>query len=303
MMCMLQGYIFYDKAYPSSWISKKSSRKILEFFDKQYKFKKVNAKELAEIMKQAPEPSTEIVVVFSQDIVPDTVVDNPASPTPNSLIRQFMNKGNTIIWLGDIPLLHVGMANGEKKPLPSNVYKAIFYPNVITADFQLPDKKLVPMNNVRITVLGSQLGLKIRWDSWRPLPQPPAAIPPPSPSGFYRLAECFIGNQTRPVSYIYNYTGNGLAGFVRIYDCKLDEISQEFLEQLTDLIFYRNPLGMKMTLENMRGEIKNLSKKLEATSQALKSDVDGMGSKIAELRDILLEIKKTKEKRDTKTKV
>ena len=298
---MLQGYVYYDKAYPSSWISKKASRKILEFFDKQYKFKRVNAKELADVMKQTPGPSTEIVVVFSQDIVPDTVVDKPASPTPNSLIRQFMNKGNVVIWLGDIPLLHVGMANGEKQSLPSNVYKTVFYPNVITADFQLPDKSVAPMGNVRITALGSQIGLRTRWDSWRPLPQPPTAVPPPL--GFYSLAECFIGNQTRPVSYIYNYTGTGLAGFVRIYDCKLDEISQEFLEQLADLIFYRNPLGMRMIQENVRGEIKNLSEKLEARFQALKSDIEGVGGKIAQLHDILLKIKKTKEERDVKTEV
>ena len=296
---MLQGYVYYDKAYPSSWISKKASGKILEFFSKQYKFKRVNAKELAEVMKQTPGASTEIVVIFSQDIVPDTVVDNPASPTPKSLIRQFMNKGNSIIWLGDVPILYVGMANGEKKSLPSSIYKTIFYPNVISADFQLQDKKLVPMNSIRISTLGSQLGLRTRWDSWRPLPQPSSTVP--SPSGFYSLAECFIGGQTRPVSYIYDYTGIGLTGFIRIYDCKLDVIPPEFLEQLADIVFYRNPLGMRTVLENTREEIKSLSEKLEARFQALKSDIDSVGSKIVELSDILVEIKKTKEKSGAKT--
>ncbi|MHA1664621.1 MAG: hypothetical protein ACTSVW_02160, partial [Candidatus Njordarchaeales archaeon] len=190
---MLHGYVFYDETYPSSWISKKTSRKILEFFNKRYQFKQVNAKELADLMKQTSGPSTEMVVIFSQDVVPDTVVDKPESPTPNSLIRQFMNRGNAIIWLGDIPLLYVGMANGEKRSLPSNIYKTVFYPNIITADFQLPDNRVAPSSNIRITPLGSQLGLRIRWDSWRPLPQTPNPAPPPS--GFYPLAECFIGNQ------------------------------------------------------------------------------------------------------------
>ena len=296
---MLQGHVFYDKAYPSSWISKEASRKILQFFNTQYKFKRVNAKQLVDVMNQTPGPSTELVVVFSQDIVPNTVVDNTASPTHNSLIRQFMNKGNTVIWLGDIPLLHIGMANGTKRSLPSNVYKTIFYPNVITADFPLPDKKLVSMGDVRITALGSQLGLRIQWDSWRPLPQPPASINPPS--AFYALAESFIGN-IRPVSYIYNYTGNGLTGFVRIYDCKLDAISQEFLEQLADIVFYRNPLGMRMVLENMRGGIKNLSEKLEARFQALKSDIEGVSGRLAQLHDILLKIEKTRKESIAKTK-
>lgn len=291
---MLVGYIYYDEAYPSSWISKKASRKILEFFDKQYKFKRVSAKELASVMKQTPGPSTEILVIFSQDVIPETVLDNPELPTPKSLIRQFLNKGNTVIWLGDIPLLYVGMANGEKKQLPTNVYRTIFYPNVITADFPTPDSRLVPMSNVRITALGSRLGLRIPWDSWRPLPQPPASISPPS--GFYSLAECFIGNQIRPVSYIYDYTGRGLRGFIRIYDCKLDDISQEFLEQLADLIFYRTPFGIRMLLENTHEKIKNLSEKLEAKFQALKSDIDEIGRKIKQLHDILLEFKKIKEK-------
>ena len=290
-MPMLHGHVFYDNAYPSSWISKKASRKIVKFFNTEYNFKKVNVKELVDVMKQTPESSAEIVVVFSQDIVPDTVVDTPASPTPNSLVRQFMNQGNTIIWLGDIPLLHIGMANGSKKLLPSSVYKTVFYPKVVTADFPLPNSSLVSMDNVRITALGSQLGLRKRWDSWRPLPQPQPNIPPPS--GFYPLAQCFISN-LRPVSYIYNYTGNGLTGFVRIYDCKLDEISQEFLEQLADLIFHRNPIGMRMGLENIRERIKILSEKLEARFQATKSDMEAIGGSIAQVRDTLLEIKKTK---------
>ncbi|MHA1582624.1 MAG: hypothetical protein ACTSYM_09080 [Candidatus Baldrarchaeia archaeon] len=290
---MLQGYVFFDETYPSSWISEKTSRKILEFFQKQYKFKQVNAKELAEVMKQASEPSVEKVVVFSQDVIPNTVVDKTSSPSPNSLIKQFMNRGNTVIWLGDIPLLYIGMPDGKKQSLPHNVYKTIFYPNIISMDFQLPDKRLAPMNNMRITALGSQLGLRARWDSWRPLPQPPAS--PPHPSAFYPLTQCFIGNELRPVSYIYDYAGRGLSGFIRIYDCKLDDISEEFLEQLADLIFFRNPLGVKITLQNMREEMNDLSMKLEARFQALKSDINGIGSKIAELRDILLEIKKSKE--------
>ena len=299
-MSMLHGYVFYDNTYPSSWISKKASRKIVRFFNTQHNFKKVNAKELVDVMKQTPEPSAEIVVVFSQDVVPDTVVDKRASPTPSSLIRQFMNKGNTIIWLGEIPLLHVGMANGEKQVLPSNVYKTVFYPKVITADFPLPNNSLASMDNVRITALGSQLGLRIRWDSWRPLPQPPVVIPPPL--GFYPLAQCFIGN-LRPVSYIYNYAGNGLTGFVRIYDCKLDEISQESLEQLADLIFHRNPIGMRMDLENIRERIEILSEKLEARFQAIKSDLEVVGGNIAKVHDTLLEIEKAKKDSQPKTKV
>ena len=298
-MPMLHGHVFYDNSYPSSWISKKVSRKIVKFFNTQYNFKKVNARELADLMKQTPEPSAETVVVFSQDVVPDTVVDSRSSPTPNSVIRQFMNEGNTIIWLGDIPLLHVGMANGEKQSLPSNVYRTVFYPKVITTDFPLPNNSLASMDNVRITALGSQLGLRIRWDSWRPLPQPPVNIPPPS--GFYPLAQCFIGN-LRPVSYIYNYTGNGLTGFVRIYDCKLDDISQEPLEQLADLIFHRNPMGMRRDLENIRERIEILSEKLEARFQAIKSDLEVVGGNIAQVHDTLLEIEKTKKDSQPKTK-
>jgi len=290
-MSMLHGYVFYDNAYPSSWISKKASRKIVKFFNTQYNFEKVNAKELVDVMEQTPEPSAETVVVFSQDIVPDTVVDEPTSPTPSSLIRQFMNKGNTIIWLGEIPLLRVGMASGEKQLLPSSVYRTVFYPKVIAADFPLPNNSLAPLDNVRITALGSQLGLRIRWDSWRPLPQPAVNIPPPS--GFHQLAQCFIGN-LRPVCYIYNYTGNGLTGFVRIYDCKLDEISQEFLEQLADLIFHRNPIGMRMELENIRERIEILSEKLDARFQAIKSDLEVVGENITQVHDILLEIEKAK---------
>jgi len=297
---MLQGFVYHDITYPSSWISKKASRAVSQFFTSAYKFTRVNAKELGVLMEKMPEPSTEIVVVFSQDVVPDTVVDKSASPTPNSLIRQFMNRGNTVIWLGDIPLLHLGMASGEKKSLPTSINRTVFYTNVITADFQLPDSMLAPKGNLRITALGSQLGLRILWDSWRPLPQPPVAIPPPS--AFFSLAECSIGNQIRPVSYIYNYTGNGLSGFVRVYDCKLEEISQEFLEQLADLIFYRNPSGMQMIIENTREEITSLSEKLDARFQALKSDIDGVGKKISQLHDILQEVRKPKKESTTKKK-
>jgi len=281
---MLEGYVYYDENYPSSWISKRASKKILKFFTKNFRFKEVDAKELANIVKQE-KYSKEIVIIFAQDVIPDTVVDNPRSPTPNSPIRQFMNKGNTIIWLGDVPLFYIGKANGEKSTLPTHVYKTVFYPNIITADFETTNNPIAPKNKIRITALGSQLGLKNKWDSWRPLP-PPTGNPPP-PSAFYVLAEYRAGNVYRVVSYIYDYTGMGLKGFIRIYDCKLDDVSEEFLEQLSDIILYRNPSAIKMILENMEKKIIELSQRLETRSQAIKSDIKEIGEKIDQLYNIL----------------
>ena len=193
-------YVYYDENYPSSWIGEKSSKKIVEYFTSKHEFKVVNARELRDVMSNAPRHFNEVVILFSQDIIPDTVVDNPKTPTENSLIKRFLNQSHTIVWIGDLPLFYVGLSNREK--VSTGEGYRLFYPG-LPNPFEAPDNPIIRSQNINITYHGSLLGLTRRWDSWRPAPQNwSPAVPPLQRPVTYHLAQYYTGSGYRSISHI-----------------------------------------------------------------------------------------------------
>ena len=287
-------YVYYDENYPSSWISEDSAKKIVEFFTSKYNFKEINSEELARVMNESLNIHSEVVVVFSQDVIPDTVVDNPKSPSENSLVKRFLLQGHTIVWMGDIPLLYLGHSKHEKSTLGRAGYN-LFYPD-LPSDFEMPDNPLAKSQQINITYYGALFGLIHRWDSWRPIPQNWSLPKPPLMRPmFYALTQYYTGTGYRFSSYIIDYGGYGFRGLIRLYDCKLPDISAEMLEQVARIIFFRNPTGIEEMIGHIHDELRKLKEDLEGRFDAIKSDLSRIGESIREALTILREKEKGRE--------
>lgn len=184
-------YVYYDDAYMTNWISDDISLEITDFL-RSKGFRVLNAEELAEMMKKSVDEDTcwRNLVVFSRDIVPETICHYPY---PNTLIRDYLDRGGTIVWLGDIPLYYRGLCpsssnrlkqqlkhanrsegeklkqlikTGDKKDRFAECYKMRACFNILEV---LPLLTKHPGSKVRITRAGRELGLRSSWYSDRPI--------------------------------------------------------------------------------------------------------------------------------------
>lgn|GEM_PF-5986399 len=91
---------YYDELYSSSWLGRHSNN--IRNFLLGKNFRELNAHDLKDwITERISERNvTDSVVVFSQDIMPDTVFSVKGT---NCLIRKYLDSGGRIIWMGDIP--------------------------------------------------------------------------------------------------------------------------------------------------------------------------------------------------------
>ncbi len=116
--------VYYDEDYPTVWIRREVSKKIASFL-KSENFVEYAAEDLAKWMEESIKNDTcwRSVVVFSQDVVPDTICH---SPEPSSLIREYLDCGGRVVWIGDIPFYYFG-------------------PNPLSAKTQYADARLIPL--------------------------------------------------------------------------------------------------------------------------------------------------------------
>lgn len=93
--------VYFDKARPSSWISRETSHAIAAYLSKQG-FDVLSAPELAQWMARVcgAGSAQQSAVVFSQDVLPHELVRNI---TPNDLLRRYLHSGGRVVWIGDIP--------------------------------------------------------------------------------------------------------------------------------------------------------------------------------------------------------
>jgi len=184
-------YVYYDDAYMTNWIPDEISLEITDFL-RSKGFQGLNADELAEMMKKSVDEDTcsRSLVVFSRDVVPETICHYPY---PNTLIRDYLDRGGTIVWLGDIPLYLRGLcpsssnrlkqqlkdanqSEGEKlkqqertrdkKDRFAECYKMRAAFNILEI---LPLLTKHPGSKVSITRAGRELGLRSSWYSDRPI--------------------------------------------------------------------------------------------------------------------------------------
>lgn len=99
--------VYYDEDYPNSWIPRVESKKIVGFLISKG-FTQYNAEGLADWMRKSIDEGTchQSMVVFSQDVVPETVCHDSTS---NSLVRTYLDRGGTVLWVADIPFFYQGL--------------------------------------------------------------------------------------------------------------------------------------------------------------------------------------------------
>ena len=152
-------YVYRDKDYDSMWIREDGSEKITDFLVRKGA-EQINTTDLVRIMNDGvKKPDTDIVIVFSQDIIPDKVLDNVSAPSSNSLFRRFLNAGHTIIWLGDEPTYHVGLPDKGHKLLPQ--------PQTIQHLIGTPDLRPTRTDDRLVLVKPTLEGLLLGMKSWK----------------------------------------------------------------------------------------------------------------------------------------
>ena len=104
-------YIYYDERYPNAWLSRETSsallrymKRVLESFCIDYEV--VDADELKDVVLN--EDPSRSIVIFLQDVVPDTVWDGSSS----SPIVRWLRGGAKIVWTGDWEFYYIGRRDG-----------------------------------------------------------------------------------------------------------------------------------------------------------------------------------------------
>ena len=174
--------VYRDEEYTTSWISHELAEEIANDL-KEKEFSVCGAKELGNWMKKAirREDTKDTVVVFAQDVAPDTVFEDIGT-TPlidnmgaTVLIRQYLDFGGRVVWIGDMPFSYQGKSGAKNPEELKNIYKNA-YPyrtdlrgasiNVLSV---IPIFLYAPRRPVEITKEGREWGLKTAWSSLRPI--------------------------------------------------------------------------------------------------------------------------------------
>jgi hypothetical protein len=155
---MFSKIVYQDETYPTSWISQDKVVKIAQFLSTKG-FQGMNAKELAQWMEEhiSTDTCAKSVVVFAQDIMPDTIVHESG---PYTRVRQYLDSGGRIVWIGDTPLWNQGMPSQQK-----NEWKFKGPLNVLGV-IQLFG---FPKSSVKFTQEGRDMHLETRWTGIRPI--------------------------------------------------------------------------------------------------------------------------------------
>lgn len=155
--------VYYDPKFPSCWISHSRSypKKIADFFAKN-EVRLLDANQLRDFMLEAinDKVAHKKLVVFSQDAAPNTVAENYYSTTT---LREYLDAGGSILWIGDIPLYYIGEP-GKEKPTLVDVYGTPT--NMLGI---VPVYAYHPKTTVTIKALGRRIGLRSKWSGTRPI--------------------------------------------------------------------------------------------------------------------------------------
>jgi len=186
-----QRAAYWDQRYPTCWTSGTAIRDLLAYDGYQV----LDADQLQTWMKARSADGAPSVVVFCQDIAPDTVVETMSS---TCTLRQYLNSGGKIVWYADIPLYYQGHRDGTRTVLDVDGAIAVLGSSAAGGTW---DRNAT----VTFTDDGRAWGLTVPWQSVRP-----ATV------GRRVLA-------TDPVGYaaawvVHYVPGDDYRGFVRFFD-------------------------------------------------------------------------------------
>lgn len=163
--------VYYDKNYIGVWIDNSFSQGVSSYFQKKG-IRIVNAVELRDFIKDAINARTSFqkIIVFSQDMVPDTICE---WSTARKLIREYLDAGGNIVWMGDIPFFYIGIS-GVTEPSKCIQSWSFGAPTYIGGIVPL---SCSAMRSVDIKWLGKALGLSHHWTSARPILKDETIVP------------------------------------------------------------------------------------------------------------------------------
>lgn len=154
--------VYFDAAYPSSYIDpKKGYPSKIATFLKSKGIPILNAGETRDFIKKSLEnhDSNFKIIIFSQDIVPETICEESGS---NTILREYLDAGGSVVWMGNIPLFYIGREN-EPQLIHAWKYGAPVYMLGIIPLF------VSTLKSVDLNFLGKTLGLRHHWTSTRPV--------------------------------------------------------------------------------------------------------------------------------------
>jgi hypothetical protein len=104
--------VYYDPRYPASWMRADIPEQTRDFFVERW-FVEKDAQQLKNWINQVLEEGRAYrsLVVFAQDIVPDTVLE---VPNESCLLKRYLDAGGRIVWRGDVPFWYQGKSSGAK---------------------------------------------------------------------------------------------------------------------------------------------------------------------------------------------
>lgn len=157
-------YVYYDTRYDPDctrkFINESISEQIVEFL-KCKDFKILDAQGLQKIMLSVVKREVKnVVIVFAQDVAPDTILDDPAA---TALVRQYLDNGGTIIWIGDIPFFYQAKGGGHERD--DKWWEKGAAASILGVNPVFPGH--TPIG--KITRLGKGKGLKVAWTGIRPI--------------------------------------------------------------------------------------------------------------------------------------
>lgn len=130
--------IYYDPNYATSWIGNPEA--IADFFA-QRGFQVVNAQQLGHWVDERMEhnESCRSLLVFAQDMMPDTVADLCSATCK---VRLFLNKGARIVWHGDVPFWYQALPGKRYDEWMANGPQRVLAVRTILGEDLFPDRRL-----------------------------------------------------------------------------------------------------------------------------------------------------------------
>jgi hypothetical protein len=182
--------VYRDEGYTTSWISHTNAKEIADYLKKAKKFDELGANDIREWMEDVIRKGTKnTVVVFAQDVAPDTVFEHIVSSQggipdtvfdnigATALIRQYLDRGGKVVWIGDLPFSYQGKSGAKEveqlqnsnKNAYRNAYRTDLRGSSINVLSVIPIFSCAPRKSVKITEEGKKMGLETVWSSIRPI--------------------------------------------------------------------------------------------------------------------------------------
>ncbi len=193
---MTSNFVVYrDGEYTTSWISHANAEKIADHLQETKKFDVLGATDIKNWMEDVISKGTKnTVVVFAQDVAPDTVFEYIVSSQDDgihntvfdnigatALIRQYLDRGGRVVWIGDLPFAYQGKSGTKKveqlQNANKNAYRTDLRGSSINVLSVIPIFSCAPRRSVKITKEGRKIGLKTVWSSIRPITTETGIIP------------------------------------------------------------------------------------------------------------------------------